>query len=59
MWFMQLYRGCCIVIQQSPNQLMTLMYIGCIFQEYETLTSGKSSLSSSLCATKELDLSVR
>ena len=33
---MQLYRGCCIVIQLS-NQLMTLMYIGCIFQEYETL----------------------
>lgn len=37
MWFMQLYRGCCIVIQLCPNQLMTLMYIGCIFQEYETL----------------------
>ena len=51
MWFMQLSIGCCIVIQLS-NQLMTLMYIGCIFQEYETLTSGKSS-SSSLCATKE------
>ena len=33
---MQLSRGCCIVIQLS-NQLMTLMYIECIFQEYETL----------------------
>lgn len=37
MWFIQLYRGCCIVIQLSPNQLMTLIYIGCIFQEYKTL----------------------